>query len=347
MGNYVVAFLEIANLTNCEIIETPPISKKTIEIGFKHSPESVCIPFKYNLGNYIEALDLGANVLIQAGGGCRFGFYGEVQGEILKKLGYKFSLFHLSNNYNPFYIVAEFRKYNPKITVYKIARGFYLAYQKARAIEEIEKYIRENIGFEENIGEMERYFKQFLTSLNCGKRNKQILAIKRIFLKKLKTVKVNKPKNPLKVGVLGELYVVMEPFSNFEVEKKLGKMGVEVHRFVSVSEIVNAFLFPRRKTRHLLKLAKPYLKYHIGAHGSETVGLAQKLAKDNFDGLIHLKPFGCMPEINAMPALHRISTDYKIPIIYFSFDSQTSETGINTRLEAFYDMLIMKRKKNE
>jgi hypothetical protein len=31
-----------------------------------------------------------------------------------------------------------------------------------------------------------------------------------------------------------------------------------------------------------------------------------------------------------------------MPIIYFSFDTLTSETGIKTRLEAFYDMLEMK-----
>ena len=49
-----------------------------------------------------------------------------------------------------------------------------------------------------------------------------------------------------------------------------------------------------------------------------------------------------MPEINAMPALHRISQDYGIPLIFFSFDTLTSETGIKTRLEAFYDMLLMK-----
>ena len=51
-----------------------------------------------------------------------------------------------------------------------------------------------------------------------------------------------------------------------------------------------------------------------------------------------------MPEVNAMPMLQKISTDYKMPVLYFSFDSQTSETGIKTRIEAFYDMLVMKKK---
>lgn len=46
-----------------------------------------------------------------------------------------------------------------------------------------------------------------------------------------------------------------------------------------------------------------------------------------------------------MPSLQNISNDYKIPILHFSFDSQTSETGIKTRLEAFYDMLIQRKEK--
>ena len=47
-----------------------------------------------------------------------------------------------------------------------------------------------------------------------------------------------------------------------------------------------------------------------------------------------------------MPILENISAEYNIPIIYFSFDSQDSEVAINTRLEAFYDMLEQKRNKS-
>ena len=46
-----------------------------------------------------------------------------------------------------------------------------------------------------------------------------------------------------------------------------------------------------------------------------------------------------------MSILSKVSEDYSIPIIYFSFDSQDSEVGIETRLEAFYDMIIAKKKK--
>jgi len=344
MGNYFVAFRPLAELLSDEIITPPPITKKTIELGFKYSPESVCIPFKYNLGNYIEALDKGANILIQAGGGCRFGYYGEVQEEILKKLGYKFNLIKLANRYNPIAIANDFKKYNPKLSYLRILRAFLLTYARLRCLDEIEEYIRKNIGFEKNEGEFENLIKIFLVELGKTGNAGEVKKLKVKYLEKIKNVEINRPDNPLRVGIIGELYVLMEPFSNFSIERELAKKNIEVHRFVTVSSILrDSFSFGRYITR-ALHHAKPYLKYHIGAHGTESVGIAHELIKDGFDGLIHIKPFGCMPEVNAMSALHKISRDYRFPIIYFSFDSQTSETGVKTRLEAFYDMLIMKKK---
>ena len=93
-----------------------------------------------------------------------------------------------------------------------------------------------------------------------------------------------------------------------------------------------------------MRRAKGYVKYYLGADGTHSVAVCRSLAK-KCDGIIHVKPFGCMPEINAMPALMNISADFKIPVLFFSFDAQTSETGVKTRLEAFYDMIKIKRER--
>ena len=63
------------------------------------------------------------------------------------------------------------------------------------------------------------------------------------------------------------------------------------------------------------------------------------------DGIIQVKSFGCTPEIDAMPILDNVSKDFNIPVLHFSFDSQTSETGVRTRLEAFYDMVEARKNK--
>ena len=97
----------LESVTKMKGVPSPPITKKTIELGSKYSPDSVCVPFKYNLGNYIEALENGATILMQAGGGCRFRYYAEVQEIILKELGYKFKFIQLIGknrlNFNELY----------------------------------------------------------------------------------------------------------------------------------------------------------------------------------------------------------------------------------------------------
>ena len=65
--------------------------------------------------------------------------------------------------------------------------------------------------------------------------------------------------------------------------------------------------------------------------------------QEGFDGVVHLKSSGCTPEVDCMPVLQRISRDTGMPVLYLSYDSQTSDTGLDTRLEAFYDMLAMKK----
>ena len=46
-----------------------------------------------------------------------------------------------------------------------------------------------------------------------------------------------------------------------------------------------------------------------------------------------------------MPIMAKVSEDYHIPIIYFSFDSQDNTVGVDTRLEAFYDMIVARKEK--
>ena len=58
LGDYYIPISEfLKRTTKANIIPSPLITKKTISIGSKFSPDSVCLPFKYNLGNFIESLN--------------------------------------------------------------------------------------------------------------------------------------------------------------------------------------------------------------------------------------------------------------------------------------------------
>jgi len=235
-----------------------------------------------------------------------------------------------------------FKRLNPRLTYTKTVSSILLAVRIIFAMDKIEQYVRQNIGFETREGELEKIEKIFLHEVSKAKNIFQVSAIYKKFLKQLQSVPLNKPQNPMKIGVVGELYVLMEPFSNYFIEKELAKFGIEVTRFIDVSYLLFS---PKHKIPNLIKEADGYVTYEIGADGTDSVAKCVHFAKNGYDGIIHLKPFGCTPEVNSIPICQKVSEDYEIPILYFSFDSQTSETGVKTRLEAFYDMLQMKRGK--
>ena len=331
--------------TNAKIMASPPITRKTIELGSKYSPDFVCIPFKYNLGNLIESLDNGANILLQAGGGCRYGCYKEVQEVILKDMGYNFDFYTLTptDRFTLKYLYRTFKKLNPNISFFKLIKYFAITLLMINYMDNIDDYIRLNIGFEKHNNSFINLKKKMLDKfVKCN----NVFTLTYNYFKykfKFKKLEIDKPETCLKIGIIGELYTSMEPFASYFLEKELAKMHIQVKRFTNVTYLLIKKRFKKKK---MLKYSKEYIKYPIGADGLDNVYRTKKLIKDGYDGIIHIKPFGCTPEIGAIPIIKNICNDYNMPIIFFSFDSQTSIEGIKTRLEAFYDMLVMKKENN-
>ena len=149
MGNYSIpAKYFLTNILENEIITPPSITNKTIDLGTRYSPETVCTPFKYTLGTLIECLDKGANILIQQGGGCRYGYYSEVQNEILKDLGYRFKMINLvtAGKANIIKIYKDLKSIS-KISIFKTLYYLLNVRYIIKYMDIIDDYIRKNIGF--------------------------------------------------------------------------------------------------------------------------------------------------------------------------------------------------------
>ena len=329
--------------TNCKIINSPQITKKTIEIGSKYSPDDACLPFKYTLGNFIEALDLGANVLIQAGGGCRYRYYGEVQEQILKDLGYDFKLYQLSNSDKRSIkeMYELFKTFNPNLKYRKFLYYGYFTVKMIYYMDKIDEYIRSNIGFEIKKNSFlvlkKKMLRKFAKCQTIRELNKTYFFYKRQF-KKLEV----KKENALKIGIIGELYTAMEPSSTYDLEYKLAANNIEIKRFTNLSYLMWKKTLSQRKMH---RVTKNYCKYNLGADGLDNVYRSIYLSKKKYDGIIHTKPFGCTPEIGAIPIIQNVCRDYNMPIIFFSFDEENEDGAVNTRLEAFYDVLRYRKEK--
>ena len=71
--------------------------------------------------------------------------------------------------------------------------------------------------------------------------------------------------------------------------------------------------------------------------------IESKFEKSN-DGIIHIKSSFCTPEIGSMSIINKICHEYDVPVMFFSFDANTSRVGLQTRLEAFNDMIKIRKK---
>jgi predicted nucleotide-binding protein (sugar kinase/HSP70/actin superfamily) len=151
----------------------------------------------------------------------------------------------------------------------------------------------------------------------------------------------------LKIGIIGEIYVVTQPFANQNLEVELGRLGVEVRRtrstflseYVRFSTYLNVLSNEKKKPSGL---ARPYMKRDVGGHGQESVAEKVLLAREGFDGLVHVMPFTCMPEVMAQNILPLTKED--IPVLTVICDEQMAQPALRTRLEAFTDLLRRRRR---
>jgi predicted nucleotide-binding protein (sugar kinase/HSP70/actin superfamily) len=343
LGDYGVAFEPVGELFG-EVVAAPPMTRRTIELGAAHSPEAACLPFKITLGNLIEALENGADVLVQAGGGCRLGLYGEVQEAILRELGYEFSFLSLSNHSTSLpRLMREFRRIEPRNSRRTVARALDTAWARIEALDRVQDLYLRRQGHAEDPSAVDRAHGRFLRELDEAWDRGAIEAAATRCEAEIGRLSMPGRDDVLRVGVVGEVYVAIEPFANHRLERELTLRGVEVHRPVTVSHVLEAVWGGREYVRRLLDSAAPYLSYDVGIDGTKSVAHANRFLREGFDGVVHVKPFGCMPEVSAMPALQRLSRENEFPVLCLSFDVHGSETGTLTRIEAFCDMLRMRR----
>lgn len=344
VGNYCVpAKFLFSNILDCEIIDAPNITSKTIDLGVKYSPDFVCTPFKYTLGTMLEVIEKGANCVVQLGGGCRYGYYHELQRDIIKSLGHDVKYINLvtAGHSDIKKICNDLKNIDPKFSKIKGLYFLLITIKMVKYMDIVDDYIRHNVGFEVEKGLMEKYNSMMLDEFLSVK---SLFSLRKVFKKYfdlIKGVRLNRPNDIIKVGVIGELYTVMEPFSNYYLEKSLAQFGMSVTRFTNVTYL----LFKKGKyVRRNIKKYSKYVKYRMGADATDNIMRCVDMCREGYDGIIHIKSSFCTPEIGSMSIINKVCHQYDVPVMFFSFDANTSKVGLQTRLEAFNDMIEMRKK---
>jgi predicted nucleotide-binding protein (sugar kinase/HSP70/actin superfamily) len=279
---------------------------------------------------------------------CRLGYYVKEQEQIIRDLGYDAHFLTLDVSQHRFRSVMHLVKNLTNDAPWpKIISALHFALEKLFALDKMEKVVHKVRAIELEKGRANQIYREAVKAIGEATTVRGVRKATKEYIKKLYQVPRDPTADPVKVSIVGEVFVVLDPFANMDIEMELGKLGVKVERTMSLSRWVKYRLLLNylgvNEWKDVHEAAMPYLKRDVGGDGWESVGEKVVYARNGYDGVVHLAPFTCMPEIvaqNIMP-----STKEDIPVLTILYDEQMARPGMITRLEAFVDLLKFRGKR--
>ncbi len=353
MGTISIAWAAALRKIGLDAYVPPYTSKRTLSLGTKNSPEAICLPYKLILGNFIEAIEGGADyvAMITSPGICRLGEYGNNIKTTLQEMGYHANYIELSL-YDGFRGLYRFMKeISGKNNPVQIIRAINICIRKIFVIDELDTFLSYYRAREIRQGDAEKNYKKALQLIDAADKTSTLKKARQKAIDIIKSTKIDSNREVLHVDLTGEIFLVNDEFSNQNIEKELGRMGVETRRSLTVGSFLKDAIIPkafRKGETHLERaerMAKPYLTRDIGGDSLECVSDVAYADERGIDGIIHISPFTCMPEIMTQNIFPSMREDCSIPILALIMDEQTGKAGYITRLEAFVDLMRRKKRK--
>jgi predicted nucleotide-binding protein (sugar kinase/HSP70/actin superfamily) len=312
---------------------------KTVELGAKYSPEFICLPFKIILGSFIEAAEQGAELIVTSGGigACRAVYYGRLSEQILQQLGYNVRVLvfdTIFEDFNSFF--NQFKEIKNHQSLTELIRAFHFVIRLIYISDLLQKKLNHIRPYEVTWGTCDRKWQEVQFSLGQCNDLTDLRAVFQKAVRIISAIPVVKERNVLKVGLVGEIYLVMESAANYDLESKLGTYGVEIFRSWYLSDWLTHCILPPRR---MLRQVRHYLKHEVGGHERDSIGHILQYNRLGCDGAIHLLPFGCMPELITQTIIPTLALDLDFPILSLSLDEQTGWVNYQIRLEAFIELL--------
>lgn len=128
------------------------------------------------------------------------------------------------------------------------------------------------------------------------------------------------------VALIGHPYNIYDSFSNMNLVKKLNKLGIGI--------VTGEFTHEDT----LRDVVKKLYKKPFWTFTRENYGFAVNVAKEKIvDGIIYVSSFNCGPDSIIIELIKNSLPHF--PFLILKIDEHTGEAGIDTRIEAFADML--------
>lgn len=143
----------------------------------------------------------------------------------------------------------------------------------------------------------------------------------------------DKKDREITIALLGYVNNVYDNFVSMNTISKLKEMGANIITFDMLDE-------------DIVKIDKNEIKQPFWIFTRKIYNASKHLiASNKIDGIIHVTAFGCGPDSIIGKLMEIDCEENNIPFMTVRVDEHTGDNHVNTRLEAFTDMIKMQKRK--
>ncbi|SCY68876.1 acyl-CoA dehydratase activase-related protein [Alkaliphilus peptidifermentans] len=296
-----------------EVVSTPATSKKIIDMGIKHSVPELCVPIKIYIGHLLKLIEDGVDYIYVPR------FVSILKGQYFcpKFMGLPDMIRHSFEGIEDKMIIPTIESKNENIAEYK---NFKIFEEKLGISTKANK---------KAIAKARRVWESFKNYCHLGYSANEASDLA---LGKIIETGTLPAKASVTIGVVGYVYNLYDSYISMDIIKKLREMDVSVKTFEMIKEDV------------LNQKLQNMSKNLFWTFSDKLIAAGYTFYDDaNIDGLIHVTAFGCGPDSMLGKLLELDSPVYEKPFMTIRVDEHSGENHLQTRIEAFVDMI--KRKK--
>ena len=353
----------------------PESDAASVEIGKRYCSGKECFPCIVTTGDMVKLItrpdidpDRVAFFMPSVGGGCRFGYYNQLQRMVLNDLGHHQVPIFAPNQTKQLYDALDARAGE---------RFFHLVWQGMVAIELLEKALHHVRPCETVAGTTEEVYAEHLALVTAAlEKGEDLEPLMHAARAGFQSVPAHYRDVPC-IGIVGEVYVRTHKFSNQDLIRRIEELGgrawlaplTEWLHYVNVTLKEDAQLEGRwaelaklHLVDHVMKnderrLTQPWEGFMTILHepeseelvslgeryvdpafrGEALLGLGKSIRfhRQGIAGVINVMPFTCMPGTISTGLFKRFQREHDgMPVLNLAFEGQeTSDLPI--RLEAF------------
>ncbi len=307
-----------------ETIISSPTNKRIMDQGVKYSVPEMCVPIKVYLGHVLELVDKGADYIFVP----RFVSIQKGQFFCPKFMGLPDIIRHSFPEMEPIMISPYIES-----TTDDLATSIkqYQVFEEKFGISR-----RDNRKALKNAESVWKSFREYslrgydiseAAALSMNDGHKTLKQRKSEVKERFETPEVT-------IGVLGYVYNIYDSVISLDILNRLKEMGVKVRTFEMIDDdVLKEQLSSIPKTLFWTFSDKLFAAGNHFYHDSE------------IDGIIHVTAFGCGPDSMLGKLLELDSTKHEKPFMTLRIDEHSGENHLQTRVEAFVDMLKRKKRK--